>query len=51
MWQNILPHVCGWMNKDELFGWKMLIIEKHWITQVDEQGFKGLGIHSKSIVI
>jgi hypothetical protein len=20
MWQNILPHVCGWMNKDELFG-------------------------------
>jgi hypothetical protein len=29
---------------------KMLFVEKVWTTQVDEQGFKGLGIHSKSIV-
>ncbi len=54
MWQNILPCVYGWMNHKWTF-WmkiymKMLFVEKVWTTQVDEQGFKGLGIHYKSIV-
>jgi len=29
----------------------MLFVEKVWTTQVDEQGFKGLGIHSESVVL
>jgi hypothetical protein len=30
--------------------WKMLFVEEVCIAQVYGQGFKGLGIHSKSIV-
>ncbi len=53
MWQNILPCVYKWIKIDELFGWKSMkkkIVEEVWTTQVDEQGFKGWGIHSESIV-
>jgi hypothetical protein len=28
----------------------MLVFKKVWTTQVHEQGFKGLGIHSKFII-
>jgi hypothetical protein len=28
----------------------MLFVENFWTTQVHEQGFKGLGIHSKFII-
>jgi hypothetical protein len=30
--------------------WKMLFVEEVWIAHVYGQGFKGLNIHSKSII-
>ncbi len=34
----------------EFFGWKLLFVEEVWTTKVNEQGFKGISIHFKSII-
>jgi hypothetical protein len=51
---KIFYHVYGWMNNKWTFWmkniWKTLFVEEICIAQVYGQGFKGLGIHSKSTI-